>query len=304
MKKFVQKLCLVLLFSMLLTVLMTNVNIVNAESFKANGYEEDDKFKVSYDSQKYKIYWVSRKKITARSQYGSWWSDLDEGDRLGTATIRTYYLEPKSKVNGAYYAIAGCQISMDPCGLRKDGDIYGMSQQAQFGIKTINPDSRVCSPTKSILNSQVTKTSNNTDTLSLSAGVGFSGDNWEANANINYTKSWGSSSSCTYSKMNVGFTQRNDDGNLASWRYDYKSRNNDATWNEYLFSSSKVFGQVVYRLNEKPSDKNRNKNIPERLDYDIRFGAGNISTGEVADRFGPSKNRDMYIKKGSIKFSY
>jgi hypothetical protein len=71
-------------------------------------------------------------------------------------------------------------------------------------------------------------------------------------------------------------------------------------------SSSKVAGQVVYRLDKKPTgkSKNRSKNAPSEIKYDIRFGAGDKSSGKVANRLGVSTNREMSVNKGTIQTSY
>lgn len=126
----------------------------------------------------------------------------------------------------------------------------------------------------------------------------------EASGQFSFGTTWGSSSSYTYNKTNVNLTQKSKNGDYASWKYDYKSKDEDVTWNAYLMSSSKVAGQVVYRLNSKPTYSNRAKNIPTKIYYDIRFGAGDSSTGEVANRLGPSTNRDMSIMTGTISLSY
>lgn len=307
MKKLLKKcVCMTLVVCMMASMMISDASIVNAASFSTTPSSPDDKFYVSYDSSKYTIYWVSRTKITSRSQYGSMWSDLDKGDKLGTATIRAYYLEPKSSTGGYYYAMAGCQISMDPSSLRRTGDVFGMSQLAHIKIQTINEDSRVCSPTKEVLNIQASKTTSSSGNFTAGTGVkyNFSTKSWEASGQFSFGNTWGSSSSYTYNKTNVSLTQHNKDGVYAGWKYDYKSKDGDITWNEYLFSSSKVAGQVVYRLNGKPTYSNRANNIPVKLSYDIRFGAGDTSTGEVANRLGPSTNRDMSIMTGTIYFSY
>ena len=69
-------------------------------------------------------------------------------------------------------------------------------------------------------------------------------------------------------------------------------------------SSSKVAGQVAYDLGCKPTSNNRKNSIPTKIYYDIRFGAGDSISGEVADRLGLSTNRDMSIKTGTISLSY
>lgn len=299
-------LCMALVMCMIVPMMMFDASVVGAEEKKfSTSKGADDKYYVSYDSSKYKIYWVSRKKVTARSQYGSMWSDLDKDDKLGTATIRAYYLEPKSAVDGSsYYAMAGCQISMDPEDVA--GDVSGMSQMAHIKIKTPNEDSRVCSPTVEVLNVQASKTASSSTSFTAGTGLKYntSTKNWEASGQLSFGSTWGSSSSYTYNRTNVNLTQKNKNGDYASWNYDYKSKDEDVTWNAYLFSSSKVAGQVVYRLNSRPTDSNRTKNIPTKLSYDIRFGAGDISTGEVANRLGSSTNRDMSIMTGTITLSY
>lgn len=307
MKKLLKKcVCMTLVVCMMASMMISDASIVNAEEkkFSNTSRSQDDKYYVSYDSSKYTIYWVSRKTVTLKSQYGSMWWDLDEGDTLGTATIRAYYLEPKSAVEGYYYAMAGCQISMDPQDVA--GDVSGMSQLSHIKIDTINEDSRVCSPTVNLLNIQASKSTSSSKSFTAGTGVkyNFSTKSWEASGQFSFGSTWGSSSSYTYNKTNVNLTQKNKNGNYASWNYDYKSKDEDVTWNAYLFSSSKVAGQVVYRLNGKPTYSNRANNVPEAISYDIRFGAGDVVTGEVANRLGPSTNRDMSIKTGTIYLSY
>lgn len=177
---------------------------------------------------------------------------------------------------------------------------------ADFRIKTINEDSRVCSPTVEILEIQESKTTSSSNSFTAGTGVkyNFSKKSWEASCQRGFSKSWGSSSTYTYNKTNVNLIQKNKNGDYASWKYDYISKDRNVTWNAYLMSSSKVAGQVVYRLNSKPTDSNRVKNIPTKIYYDIRFGAGDSSTGEVANRLGPSTNRNMSVKRGTISLSY
>lgn len=305
MKKLIKKcLSITLVVCVMASMMIVDVSLANAATFSTTPSSPDDKFVVSYDSSKYTIYWVSRKKITSKSQYGSMWWNLDEDDKLGTATIRTYYLEPKSSVGGYYYAIAGCQVSMDPVDVA--GDVTGMSQLADFRIKTINEDSRVCSPTVEVLEIQASNTTSSSKSFTAGTGLKYNTANksWEASGQFSFGTTWGSSSSYTYNKTNVNLTQKSKNGDYASWKYDYKSKDEDVTWNAYLMSSSKVAGQVVYRLNSKPKYSNRAKNIPTKIYYDIRFGAGDSSTGEVANRLGPSTNRDMSIMTGTISLSY
>ena len=302
MKKTISKvLVFVLLLQMTLTILLADAS-VSAKEFKG-GADNVNKFDVSYNRLQYHCWWVTRTTITFRSQYGSMWWHLDEGDKLGTATIRAYYLEPKISLGGRYYAMAGCQVSMDPCDV--SGDVTGMSQLADFRIKTKNADSRVCSPTVDMLEIQYTETKQKTN--SFTAGTGLKYNNakrfWEVSSDFDFANVSGSSSSYTYNIKNVSLTQKNKNGDHASWRYDYISKNNNYTWNAYLMSSSKVAGQVVYDIGCYPSESNRKYNIPTEIYYDIRFGAGDYS-GEVADRLGPSTNRDMSILKGRIPLSY
>ena len=80
-----------LLLSLFLPTVFMESNVAKA------AYSPDDECKISYDSSKYTAVWMSRKKIIMRSQYGSMWKDLDEDDKLGSATIRFYYLQPKAK---------------------------------------------------------------------------------------------------------------------------------------------------------------------------------------------------------------
>ncbi len=68
-------------------------------------------------------------------------------------------------------------------------------------------------------------------------------------------------------------------------------------------SSSKVSGQVVYRLNSKPTNKNRKNNIPTQIYYDIEFGAGDISTGDIAERMWNSR-RELGIESGVVQLCY
>lgn len=205
---------------------------------------------VSYDESKYQIYWTARVKITSRNQYGSGWSNLDEGDVLGTATINTYYLEPKeSEEDGGYYAIAGCQVRMEP--EEVDGNVKGMSQMAEFGLATENEDSRLCFPS-----------------------IG------------------------TFDEPNIIFIQKDKNGDFASWSYDYKSKDGDVKCNSYLMSPNEVDGQVKFRINDKSNY------IPGEMCYNIRFGAGNVDTGKVANRVGFSTKRDMSINEGIFKLSY
>ncbi len=297
---------LVLVCCAVITGLKVNPKAAEAKDycFAYNSGSEDDKFEVSYDKTKYNIYWVSRKKITCYSQYRSTWSALDKGSKLGTATLRIYYLEPKTKTGGSYYAITGCQVSMDPVTL--EGNVRGMAQKVSIWINTINEDSRVCSPSVEALGIQITEGTTNSSAISFEAGVGYDSakQSWQPVGQIKGSFTQGASSSYTYNKTNVDLTQLNKDGAYARWDYDYISKNKDKTWNSYLFSSSRFACHVAYRLDEKPTYKNRDENIPAKLKYDIRFGAGNTSNGKVANRGGWSTNRDMCIKTGTMSLSY
>lgn len=296
--------------SLLVGSFVFNVERVEAADLYFTRFQEDeDKYEVAYDSSKYNIYWVARVSYTLKSQYGSMWRKLDKNDKLGTATIRLYYLEPKKDLDGKYYAISGCKINMDP--LIVEGSVVGMSQLAEFGISTPNPSSRICSPTVESLQAQVTNSNYSNKSLTINTAIDFNVKNkkWEVGGNlgISFIPEWGSSTSYSYMVSNVNMTQRTQDGqtgNYASWTYDYKSKDGDAAWNAYLHSSSAVAGQVVYRLKSKPTDSNRKENIPNSLYYNIRFGAGDQINGNVANRLGGSTNRDMSIITGKLSVSY
>lgn len=267
--------------------------------------DSDDKFEIKYDKSLYNVYWFARKRLIFRSQYGSWWSDLDEGDRLGTATIKTCYLQPKKKMGSGYYGIACCKVSMDPCDV--DGTVTGMSQYAKIDIRTVNPDSRICLPTVSMINAQVKKENNTSSTFSFNIGVKYNNisKSWErSNSGIVYSNSGGTSTSFTYNTTNINLIQKMKNGSYCTWEYDYISHDGDLDWNAYLMSSSSVYGQVLYRLMKKPTSKNIKDCAPDKIQYDIRFGAGDKSNGKVADRFGPSTNRSMSILTGTIEPSF
>ena len=157
-----------------------------------------------------------------------------------------------------------------------------------------------------LLEVQYSKTTNYTNSFDAGTGLKYNTANrgWEVSSDFNFATTWGASSTYTYNKTNVNLTQKNKNNDYASWKYDYKSKDEDLTWNAYLMSSSKVAGQVVYDLGCKPTSSNRTKNIPTKIYYDIRFGAGDSISGEVANRLGPSTNRDMSIKTGTISLSY
>jgi len=141
MKKFVKKLlCVMLVVCVILPGVVFDVEVATATASTT-----DDKYNVSYDSSKYTIKWAARRKVYSYNQYGSMWSDLDKGDKLGSASIDIYYLEPKESREGEYYAIAGCRVLMNP--VKVSGDVKGMSMLTHIGIETINDDSRECSPT-------------------------------------------------------------------------------------------------------------------------------------------------------------
>lgn len=287
-----------------------NVESVEAANLTFTRFQEDgDKYEVEYDSSNYTMFWVCRVTYTLKSQYGSMWKNLDNDDKLGTATLRLYYLEPKNDLDGKYYAITGCKINMDPVIVK--GSVVGMSQLAEFGISTPNPTSRICSPTVQSIEAQVTNSSYADNDFKVNTGINFNVKNkkWEVSGNLglDYTHKWGSSTSYTYSVTNVNMTQRTQDGqtgNYASWTYDYKSKDGNAKWNEYLHSSSEVAGQVVYQLGSKPNASNRKNCVPNSLYYNIRFGAGDQINGNVANRLGASTNRDMSIKTGKLSVSY
>ena len=286
------------------SMLLVNTSEAKAALFRsdAGGYRPDDTYSVSYDSSKYTIYWVYRQTVNCYSQYGSLWADLDEGDYLGSATFRVYYLDPKSKLNGQYYGIVGCQVSMNPEDVA--GDVSGMSQRAIVKIKTLNPDSRLCTPSVESIEAQVTKSSSSSTSIGLTTGAEYKDSKWGYSLSGNFSTSWGASSSYTYNASNIELIQKNKNGDYASWDYDYKSKDGNKTWNKYLFSSSKVSTQIVYRLPKDSGTKNITSNIPTEIAYDIRFGAGDTDNGDVANRLGPSTNRDMSIKTGKIKLSY
>lgn len=301
MKKESKKLmCLMLVVVMLIATVQTEANAATESSFGTNK-GGDDKYSISYDDSKYKIYWSSRKKIVFNSQYGSTWLDLDKGDKLGTATIKAYYLEPLKSIGGEYYAMAGCQVSMDPVDL--SDNVTGMSQLAEFKIGTRNPESRTCSPTVAILNAQLQKSKSSSGSFTAGTGLTFGSNTWKPTSDYKLGTSWGAVSTYTHNISNVTLIQKKDNNGAASWRYDYKSKDENLEWNAYLMSSSAVAGQVVYRLDKKPTKSNRMENIPVGIQYDIRFGAGDSITGDVANRLGPSTNRDMSIKSGPIIFT-
>lgn len=206
------------------------------------------------------MHYVSRKKIVCRNQYDSKWAELDKNSKLGTTTIKVCYLEPKEKTGDYYYAMAGCEVSLTP--VKLSGDIFGMAQLAQFGIKTINEDSRVCLPRIDTPNVQ---------------------DSMEGK---------------------IIFIQQTKNGEYASWRYDYKSKEGDIEWNKYFISPSKVVGQVEYRLDEKYTPQTKLLYMPAEVYYEIRFGAEDSSNGKVANRLGFSKNRDLSVMTGKIQLDY
>lgn len=222
---------------------------------------------------------------------------------MGASTIRVYYLEPKEAINGSYYAMAGGQISIDPVSIKQN--VSGMTQLVDFEIMTPNPDSRVCSPTVDALEIQASKSTNKSSTFKASAGVEYDSKDksWKPSVELGYEHTWGSSSTYTYNMTNVNLTQKNNNYGYASWCYDYMAEDGDKIWNAYLISSSKVAGQVVYRLNSKPTNKNRKNNIPTKLYYDFEFGAGNISTGDIAERMWNSK-RELGIESGVVQLCY
>ena len=262
---------------------------------------QTDKVAVSHDKLRYKPVYISRITIKCKSDYRCTWSTVDKGDILGEATIRAYYLEPINTDGNGYYGIAGFEVSMDPVYIagKNNKETSGMSQLVKVGIKTRDKDSRVCSPTASIIDAQVSNTKSKTQSFTLSAGVEFDGK-WKASGNGNYTKSWGSSLSYTYNASNVELIQKDKDGDYCSWRYDYISKNGNQTWNNYLMSSSDVGGQVVYSLNQKyPYGHDSH---PQKVSYDIRFGAGRMN-GDVAERF-VGHNRELSIDSGVISLSY
>lgn len=268
--------------------------------------DADDSYYVSYDPEYYHKVVATRYKRYCYCQYGSMWSNLDKGDRLGSFTVRMYYLEPLKKADGKnYYAIAGCQVSMDPEDVR--GYVTGMSQYALFGINTINEDSRVCSPNVDMLAIQKSTTNSSTNNFTAGAGITFDAQNkiWKPSASINIGRTWATSTTYTYNMTNVNLIPKEKNGDYATWAYDYISRNKDRTWNQYLMSSSKVAGQVVYRIGTTASNSsNRYNYIPSGIKYDVRFGAGNANSGAVANRLGGSTNRDMSVYKGTIPFRY
>ena len=193
---------------------------------------------------------------------------------------------------------------MDP--IQVKNNVIGMSQLAEFSIKTANEDSRVCSPTAQMIDAQATNSTSSNYGISFSGGLQYdlTKGKWAPSTNGNFSKSWGSAFSYSYKMSNVIFTQQNNNNHYATWSYDYISKNKDKSWNAYLMSSSKVAGNVVYRAPKIPTNTNRNDVAPTSVKYDIRFGAGSKSDGAVANRMGLSSNRDMCIKKGTITISY
>ena len=309
--RFIRIMCTVMCISLLVGNFAYNAESVEAADLTfTSGQTTQDEYSVTYDSSKYSIYWVSRRTINCKNQYRSMWKNLDKGNNLGTATIRMYYLEPKLPLNGVYYAMSGCKINMDPTKVK--GSVYGMSQLAEFGIATPNKDSRVCSPTVESLQIQATKDNFKNGNFSASTNVkyNFLEKKLEAGAGIEGGSDWGASSSYTYNMTNVILTQRNKDlagsksTSYACWSYDYRSKDGNPTWNSYLHSSSEVAGQVAYKTLLTPSDRNRYRNVPFSLYYDIRFGAGDKTNGQVANRAGASTNRDMCSISEKIDISY
>ena len=286
---------LLLVMCMVASIMIIDVKKVHAASVQ-------DKFTVYYDTSKYDIYWMARRSVTCYSQYGSMWSDLDEDDKLGSATIRTYYLKPKYKTGDKYYGKVGCQITMNPVSVA--GDVVGMSQLAKIQILTPNSASRVCSPTVSMLQIQESQSSNKSGQFTAGTGIKYNLTNkiWEISPSVSLNTSWGSTSTYTYSRTNVNLTQRTNDNGFATWMYDYKSKDGNSVWNGYLHSSSNVAGQVVYLINGSPSGNWLKLGVGVK--YEVRFGAGNEVTGDVANRMGVSTNRDMSIETDSYVLSY
>ena len=271
----------------------------NAANFKTS-FSTSDKPQVTYNKNAYTQYCISRVKVTCKSDYRSMWSNLDKGDTLGEATIRAYYLEPKSKTDGVYYAIAGCEVQMNPQSL--GGNVMGMSQLADFRIKTKNPYTRVCSPTAELRKGD--SSASKDSSLSGSFGLGYNtSDKWSPIANFGYTSE--KSTSFTNSVSNVELIQNDILGDYCRWNYDYISKDKNKSWNSYRMSSSRVAGQVVYSIGSAvPKYINRWNNIPKELKYEIIFGGGHMSSGKVANRMGASTNRNMSSDTGTITLSY
>lgn len=266
--------------------------------------EPEDEIDINYNPKYYCMYVFSRHKLKMKCQYGSMWSDLDEGDYLGYALVKCCWMEPKKNVNGKYYAIGCCEVKMEPRTV--SGNVSGMSQLADIRIKTINEDSRVCAPTVDAIEAQ--ETSSHSSGGNFTAGAVLKYDSkkasFEAGGSLNCGKTWGVSTSYTYNTSNVSLIQKNNDRHYAHWNFDYISHDGNKEWNRYLFSSSSVAGEVLYRLDAKPTRATREDCCMKKVKCDVRFGAGNTSSGKVADRMGPSTNREMSIKTQDITFSF
>lgn len=281
-----------------------SLSVINDYDSAYAKINSDDEINIKYNSKYYTEYVMSRGTITMYSQYGSMWSDLDEDDELGEAIVRFCYLEPKDKLDGKYQAICCCQVSMEPETVK--GNISGMSQLADIKIETINENSRVCAPTVSALDAQESKSKSKGGSFTAGATISYdiAKESLTASGSLNYGKTWGASTTYSYNSSNVELIQKNNDNYYAHWNYDYISHDGNKTWNAYLFSSSKVAGLVSYRLSSKPTASNRKKCCMSEVVCDIRFGAGNIKNGKVADRLGPSTNREMAIEEVTYTFSF
>ena len=239
----------------------------NAATFKTS-FSSADKPQVTYNENDYTQYCISRVRVTCKCDYRSMWRNLDKGDILGKANIRAYYLEPKTKTDGVYYAIAGCEIQMNPQEL--GGNVMGMSQLVDFRIKTKNPDTRVCSPTAELRKGD--SSGSKDSSLSGTFGLGYNKDDkWSPTAEVSFTL--GKATSFTNSVSNVELIQNDILGDYCRWNYDYISKDKNKSWNRYLMSSSRVAGQVVYSIGSKsPTKYNRKNNIPSAIKYEIKFG--------------------------------
>ena len=182
------------------------------------------------------------------------------------------------------------------------GDIMGMSQLVDICINTINEDTRVCSPTATIRKGETSKSRD--ASLNGTFGLGYNKtDKWAATGEVSSGRV--KSTSFTNDVSNVELIQNDILGEYCRWDYDYISKNGNKSWNSYLFSSSRVSGQVVYSTGTtKPTSGNRKSKIPKAIKYEIICGAGNKSNGKVANRMGASTNRNMSYDSDTITLSY
>ena len=276
MKKILERsICVVLAMCMIITMMVCDIDLVKAEV-------PADRFDISHDENKYEIQWASRRKVSIYSKHDSWWGAVNVGDYLGNAILKTYYLMPLEELEGECYGIAGCQVIMNPVDI-EGTKLTGMSQYAMFGLSTVNEDSRVCSPTATLINAVATENKTTSGSMDIAAGLeyNFKSKAWAASGNVNLGTGWSSTSSYTYNISNVILTQKKQNGDFATWAFDYKSKDGNATWNAFLCSSSEFMGQVVYVLDAPPYIEYMPTGRPTLIKYDIRFGAGNAGTGKV-----------------------